>query len=163
MSRGVSLLDRLRKFFAAPPPPEHTGRTVHPTTSAWLELVAYERVEGGWDAFLFEPKGLVPDAWEEFRTDPEHVFVGRLEKSEELDGVAEKLRKSLPADLEPVRAFREETPGENRRCKRALHLLHKHGCTGYAMKRATDGHFEFWARKRDLKLIAQLSGSSPTP
>lgn len=134
----------------------HTGRAAYPTTRRWIELVAYERTDGGWDAFAFQPPGILPPEWESSRVDANHVFLGTLRTSSELDLVGEQIDRAVGPDYEPVFAFRETVPDDDRRCRRALHLLHKKGCTGYDLKCGTDRIHELWVRRRDLPIIAKV-------
>lgn len=134
----------------------HTGRAAYPSRRRCLELVAYQRPDGAWDAFAFEPKGVLPADWESSRTDERHVFLGTLKTSDELDQVADRLERVLGPDYELVFAFRESVPDDDRRCRRALHLLHKKGCTGYDLRCDAQRIHELWVRRRDLSVIAKL-------
>ena len=134
----------------------HTGRAAYPSNRRWLELVAYERTDGAWDAFAFEPPGILPPDWESARVDERHVFLGTVAMPGELDEIADKLERVIGSDYEPVFALRETVPDDDRRCRRALHLLHKKGCTGYDLRCNTDRIHELWVRRRDLPVIARI-------
>lgn len=134
----------------------HTGRAIYPSRRRWIDLVAYERKEGGWDAFAFEPVGILPSDWESARADKNHVFLGVIKSPQELDEVADKLERVLGSDYELVFAFRESVPDDDRRCRRALHYLHKANCTGYDLKCGPDRIHELWVRRRDLPVIAKF-------
>lgn len=134
----------------------HTGRAAYPTRRRWLELVAYQRTDGAWDAFAFEPEGILPAEWEASRVDKHHIFLGKIEAPKDLDTVGDKLERVLGSDYELVFAFRESVPDEDRRCRRALHLLHKKNCTGYDLRCDTERIHELWVRRRDLPVIASI-------
>lgn len=134
----------------------HTGRATYPTRRRWLELVAYQRPDSAWDAFAFEPEGVLPAEWEASRVDKHHIFLGTIKETKELDTVADRLEQVLGSDYEPVFALRETVPDDDRRCRRALHLLHKKGCTGYDLRCDPQRIHELWVRRRDLPVIASI-------
>ncbi len=137
----------------------YTPRHLRPQGATWVQFVAYERKSGAWDVFVFEPPGVLPAEWEAARQDGQHVLVGTINSAAELDAFARQTQARLGSGYEPVVAYREPEPDvRSSELTRRLHLLHKAGATGYAMRRGADGHFEFWARRKDLSLIPEKPG-----
>lgn len=134
-------------------PAAYTGNVAYPNGSSVVELVAYERRGGGWDAFVFEPPGVLPPEWEAARVDPRHVKVADLESAEQMDALAAEVARLLGPDYEKVLAFREDEPGKKVGADRRLHFLHKKGATGYLIRRDAEGRFCLWMRRRDLALL----------
>jgi hypothetical protein len=118
-----------------------------------VQLIAYERTDGSWDLFLFEPVGVCPPGWEEQRADPQHLRFGVLSSPERIEDAVSLVHAQLGPDYEPVRAFRELHPGARGGVNARLHRLHHGGATGYAARLGPDGHWELWARRKDLPLI----------
>ena len=133
---------------------DHRGKPHRPSAPCHVELVAYERQEGGYDLFAFEPEGVLPTDWEAHRIDREHVFLLRLDTLAELEQAAAAVNRKLGPDYEKVVGFRESEPGERRHAQRLMHRLHREGVTGYALKEGAGGRWELWLRRRDLAKIA---------
>jgi hypothetical protein len=128
-------------------------RAIHPRSESPVELVAYERPEGGFDVFAFEPPGVLPPDFEAHRVDAAHVFLLRVDTAEETERVGPALARKLGADYERVVGFREAEPGRKGRVMALLQRLHKHGATGYLLRPGADGCFELLLRRRDLPLL----------
>lgn len=131
----------------------YTGKSAYPSGASVVELVAYERRAGGWDAFVFEPPGVLPPEWEAARVDPQHVKVADLESAEQMDALAAEVAGLLGPGYEKVLAFREDDPDKRVGADRRLHFLHKKGATGYLIRRDAQGRFCLWMRRRDLVLL----------
>jgi hypothetical protein len=129
-------------------------RALHPATPCHVELVAYERVEGGFDVFVHEPAGVLPADWEGHRVDASHVFLIRIDDTAELEAAVLAVNRRLGPDYERVLGHREQTPGERRTVQRLMHRLHKAGATGYALQQGHEGRWELVVRRRDLALLA---------
>lgn len=145
-------------------PKLYTGRQAFPERGAHVEVIAYERRDGGWDAFLFEPPGVLPPDWEAARLDPQHVNLGPVSSPAELQALADRIRVRLGPDYEPVFAFREAEAGERVRINRALSWLKKAGATGYHAQCLPDGRFEMWLRRKDwgvLRRAGLVSDDAP--
>jgi hypothetical protein len=136
----------------------YTDRRVHPTVPCWIELVAYERRDGVWDLFAFEPAGVCPSSWEADRVDAQHIRLGELASSHQLNQAVELVHAQLGPGYEPVMAYREEQLDQRVGANRRLQYLHKAGATGYSLRRGRDGHFELWARRKDLAILAAVAG-----
>jgi hypothetical protein len=134
-------------------PSNRPRRAVHPRTASPVELVAYERPEGGFDVFAFEPPGVLPSDFEQHRVDASHVFLLQVDGEEEVEKVGPALLRRLGADYERVVGFRESEPGRKGRAMALLQRLHRHGATGYLLHRAPDGCFELLLRRKDLPLL----------
>ena len=130
------------------------GRAVHPRSPSPVELVAYERPEGGFDVFAYEPAGVLPSDFEAHRVDAAHVFLLRVDGEAEVEQVGPALARRLGADYERVVGFRDAEPGRKGRAMALLQRLHKAGATGYLLRRAPDGCFELVVRRKDLPLLA---------
>jgi hypothetical protein len=128
-------------------------RAVHPRAPSPVEVVAYERPEGGFDVFAFEPAGVLPPDFEVHRVDASHVFLLSLDREDELEAVGPALARKLGADYERVVGFRESEPGRKGRAMALLQRLHKAGATGYLLRVGADGRHELLLRRRDLPLI----------
>lgn len=133
-------------------PSVYTGRHATPRRPTWVQLIAYERRDGIWDLFVFEPVGVCPPEWEEHRIDPQHLLVGELSAVELLDDAVPSIHAQLGAEYEPMRAFREERRGARGGVNVRLQRLHHAGATGYSARLGEDGHWELWARRKDLRL-----------
>jgi hypothetical protein len=140
---------------AMPPPVGNSrGRAVVPRSPSPVELVAYERPEGGFDVFAYEPVGVLPSDFETHRVDATHVFLLHVDREEEVEQVCPALARKLGAGYERVVGFRDPEPGRKGRAMALLQRLHKHGATGYLLRRAPDGCFELVVRRKDLPLLA---------
>lgn len=137
-------------------PSRYTGRSAYPNSESVVELVAYERKSGGWDAFIFEPTGVLPKEWEQARVDSQHVKVADLESSEQMDALAAEVAGLLGAEYEKIVAFRDEVSGRRVEVDRRLHFLHKKGVTGYSIRRDKLGHWYVWMRRRDLRFLEEF-------
>jgi hypothetical protein len=133
----------------------YTGRHVSPAQPTWVQLIAYERRDGSWDLFVFEPVGICPPEWEEHRIDAQHVRVGELSTLGRLDEAARLIHAQLGAEYEPIAAFREPRPGVRGGVNLRLQRLHHAGATGYSARLGADGHWELWARRKDLHLLGE--------
>ena len=135
----------------------YTGRHAYPPPkSSWVELVAYERRDGLWDLFIFEPPGVCPPEWEANRVDPQHLELGEISGPDRFGEAVELLKQQLGPGYEPVLAHRESVPGKRVEVARGLNYLHKGGATGYWAQEGADGHSELWARRKDLPLLGRL-------
>lgn len=133
---------------------QHTGRHVSsPSGACWIQLIAYERRDGGWDLFALEPPGVCPPEWEASRIDSQHIRIGELSSLERFPEAARQINQQLGEGYEPVLAFRESEAGPRGGVNLRLHRLHHAGATGYAAWLGSDGHWELWARRKDLGLL----------
>lgn len=135
-------------------PSRYTGR--HVTGSGWVQLIAYERRDGPWDLFVFEPPGVCPPEWEGERTDGQHLRLGELSGPERMAQAIARLNTQLGPDYEPTLLLRESTPGQRTKVNRGLHLLHHGGATGYSAQLSSDGHWELHGRRKDRALLDKL-------
>lgn len=140
-------------------PTQYSGRHVKPEYPARVALVAYERRDGGWDVFAFEPAGVCPPDWERLRVDREHLHLATIENASALDEAAAMIDARLGPDYDLVPAYREPAPGTRTQVQRRLHWLHKAGATGYAIRNDADGHAVLWTRRKDVPAIAHLDGT----
>jgi len=137
-------------------PTRYTGRHAAPHRPSWVQLLAYERKSGGWDLFVFEPPGVCPPEWEGARVDSQHLQVGELSSLDRFDEAVDHLHEQLGPTYEPVLAWREPEPGKRVGLNRRLQHLHHAGATGYQARRGADGHWELWARRKDLEVVEKV-------
>jgi hypothetical protein len=133
----------------------YTGR--HVEGVAYVALVAYERLAGGWDLFVFEPPGVCPPEWEAERVDPQHLRLGELSAPEQMAKAVASVNAQLGAGFAPAVLLREPTPGPRTKVSRGLHQLHHAGATGYSAKLGADGRWELWGREKDRPLLNKLA------
>lgn len=137
-------------------PLKYTGKIAYPLQESVVELVAYERKSGGWDAFVFERVGVMPPDWEQARVDEKHIKVADLDSPAQMDDLAREVAALLGSEYEKIVAYREKLPGHRVEVDRRLHFLHKKEATGYSIRREPEGFWILWMRRRDLALLAEF-------
>jgi hypothetical protein len=164
---------------------QYTGYHTYLDTSLFA-MTTYERLDGGWDVFVVEPVGAVPEL-EAVRVDENYIFVGHVPLTvpalEEIQQIAERLRLGegqeftvIPSETQQIAYDIEERlwedyhlvvfygeMGERRIIQRILEHLRHRGAHG--MQVGSDGH-NYWQlriRKKDVPIASEFITSNVLP
>ncbi|WP_309712572.1 hypothetical protein [Armatimonas sp.] len=80
---------------------DYTGSHSHPICQHLVELVAYERHDGSYDVFVFEPVGFCPEL-EADRVDEHHIFIERIPSLSDFEEVVLRINRQLGPRYEHV-------------------------------------------------------------
>jgi hypothetical protein len=121
----------------------YTSLHIHPTFQTVVEIVAYQRIDCGWDVFVFEPPGACPEL-ESGRVDDQHIFIQWIETEREIDQVADEIENRLGAAYQRVTYYREI--GTQRTIQSIEDHLLQNGATGL-----------LFIRRKDFPLLPRFS------
>jgi hypothetical protein len=138
-------------------PNEYTDRHTHPRGSHAVELVAYERKDGFYDLFAFEPPGACPEL-EEQRVDNEHILVARSLTQDEIDTAASEVDKLLGSKYDPIIYF-QEVGGRRMVGKIHSHLV-ANGARRVWVRSTGNNDWEIVIRRKDAELAGQVVPSN---
>ena len=85
---------------------KYTDYHVHPQDNHLVEIVAYERLDGAWDVYVFEPTGTCPEL-EADRVDNNHIFVGKMESRFDINRIADTVDRQLGDEYQCEVYYRE--------------------------------------------------------
>jgi len=136
---------------------KYTENHCHPSGPHHVEIVAYEHRDSGYDVFVFEPKGTVPEL-EKDRVDDEHIFVARVEDRDELERVAQEIDDRVGEAYEPRVYYREL--GSRKVIGRIQSHLQKRGAQNIGVRLDDDGHWELIIRLKDFPLAGEVAESN---
>ena len=132
---------------------EYTELHIHPSDTPKVEIVAYQRKDQGWDVYINEPNGSVPEL-EHFRTDENHIFIKRINAPEEIEAVAMSIYQQL-GDGYLVEAYYREK--ETRRTIDKIYdFLRKGGAQGMSVHSCGPNEWELSIRRKDWEHAARI-------
>jgi hypothetical protein len=73
---------------------DYTDHHCHPLCEHLVEMVAYERHDGSYDVFVFEPVGACPEL-EAGRVDEHHIFIKRISSLSDFEEVVLRINCQL--------------------------------------------------------------------
>jgi hypothetical protein len=135
---------------------QYTDRHIHPANPGVVEIVAYERQDGAWDVYVFEPAGSCPEI-EADRTDQDHIFVARVGSPDDIDPVARAVDERLGDSYRCAVYYRET--GGRKIIGRIQRHLQEHGGQHIVVRAAGAGDWELIIRRRDFDTARE--GTNP--
>jgi|JI10StandDraft_1071094.scaffolds.fasta_scaffold229698_2 hypothetical protein len=136
----------------------YTDNHTHPSRPGRVEVVAYERMVGGWDVYVFEPIGACPEL-EGGRADDQHIFIETINDSDELDRVNEDICTRLGPGYEFAVYFRESDG--RRAIGKIVDHLKQRGATGMHVRAVPDtSDWELCIRRKDFELAGEVAKSN---
>jgi hypothetical protein len=135
----------------------YTDRHTHPSDSYCVEFVAYERRDGGWDVFAFEPEGSCPEL-DADRIDAEHIFVERIANSAEIDVVAKSVMEKLGDGYRSAVFYREV--GSRRLIGKIQSHLQKAGAGSIWVRSSGSNDWEIVIRRKDFPVAEEIAASN---
>ena len=136
---------------------EYTELHIHPSDAAKVEVVAYQRKDGGWDVYIFEPNGSVPEL-EHLRTDENHIFIRRIGGPEEFDAVAKSIDQQLGDGYISKAFYREK--GTRRTIDKIYDSLSKGGARGMSVQSCGPNEWELSIRRKDWEHATKIALSN---
>jgi hypothetical protein len=139
---------------------QYTEWHTHPLSSLF-EMVAYERLDGSWDVFVYAPVASVPEL-EATRVDEVHSLAGYVPADalspEEIQRIADDIEERFGENYRLVLFYEEMA--ERRIIQRILEHLKRRGAHG--MHVGSDGHnkWQLHIRKKDLPIASEVIASN---
>jgi len=131
----------------------YTGRHIHPSGRAVVEVVGYERIDGGWDVFVFESRGSCPEL-EASRIDDKHMFIETIGSADELDDVVRHIVQRLGEPYAIVPYFREV--GSRRIIGKITSHLQKSNATRFHVQSIGEDKWQLSIRKKDFQTAREV-------
>lgn len=139
---------------------EYTDKHTHPLDQHAVELVAYERKDGFYDLFAFEPPGGCPEL-EEQRVDDEHILIARGLSRNAIDPAANQVDKLLGSKYDRIIYFREVGG------RRVVGRIHSHlvanGAQHVSVRSTGNNEWEIVIRRKDADLARQVVPTNTDP
>ena len=126
--------------------------------SVAVEAVAYARKHGGWDLYLFEPKGSLPPEFEASRVDQFHIFLRTAHSHDEISQILEEVEVRLWPDYCRDLYYRES--GGRRVINKITGHLDRHGAQHMWVSSVGNGDYELRIRRKDFPLAAEIVASN---
>jgi len=139
---------------------KYTDYHVHPQDNHLVEIVAYERLDGAWDVYVFEPTGTCPEL-EADRVDNNHIFVGKMESRFDINRIADTVDRQLGDEYQCEVYYREA--GSRRIIGKITAHLMKQGAQHVWVRSTGTGDWELVIRRKDFKLADEVARSNVKP
>lgn len=78
---------------------EYPGNHIHPLAPSILDIIAYERKDGTWDVYIFEPAETIPEL-ESKRVDEKYIFIKSINRPEELNVVVSEIESKYKKQID---------------------------------------------------------------
>ncbi|WP_201495707.1 hypothetical protein [Rubrivivax sp. A210] len=125
----------------------------HPDVGLGLELVAYERKDGSFDLFAFEPAGSVPEI-ESARIDSSHIFVANAPNRTEAQAASDCLCERLGEGYQLIQLLEEH--GSRALLGRVFDTLRKNGVQHLTVGQIdSTANWGLYGRRKDLTAARQ--------
>lgn len=131
----------------------YTGNHSHPLCEHLVELVAYERHDGSYDVFVFEPVGVCPEL-EAGRVDKQHIFIERISSLSDFEDVVLRINRQLGPSYEHVVFYQES--GSRHQIGQLYTLFQAQGIRDMQVQPTESEGWELLLRRKDFALAQHL-------